>query len=220
MVLDEGSRAATTFAVESFGPDELGEGTGATAATLADEAQVPDNDLMAALARGDDDALVALIRRYERPLTCWLARLVNDADRARDLAQETFIRVYRHARAYRTSARFATWLFHIARNVARDELRTRRRRVNVSGDDEAAEVRGATESRLHARLEMRETILRALADLSPRDRALVLLRDLDGLSYDEVAERVGLPIGTVKSGLSRARRRFRECFLEIEAHAA
>ena len=189
-------------------------------AASASHRALADNDLMAAVARGDERALAEIIERYERPLVAYVARIVNDSERARDLAQETFLRIFRHARAYRTSARFATWLFHIARNVARDELRARRRRVTLSREDEAAEAEHANDGGFFARIEMRETILRALEDLSPRDRALVLLRDLEGLSYDEVAEKVGLPLGTVKSGLSRARRRFRESYLTIEGRAA
>jgi RNA polymerase sigma-70 factor (ECF subfamily) len=189
-------------------------------AASASHRALADNDLMAAVARGDERALAEIIERYERPLVAYVARIVNDSERARDLAQETFLRIFRHARAYRTSARFATWLFHIARNVARDELRARRRRVTLSREDEAAEAEHANDGGFFERIEMRETILRALDDLSPRDRALVLLRDLEGLSYDEVAEKVGLPLGTVKSGLSRARRRFRESYLTLEGRAA
>jgi RNA polymerase sigma-70 factor (ECF subfamily) len=184
---------------------------------VVDHEGLSDNELMARFASGEEASLAELVRRYQRPLVAYLARIVNDAERARDLAQETFIRIARHAGSYRTSARFATWLFHIGRNVARDELRARRRRVSVAGDDEAADIEGAVGAGFYGRLEMREAILRALEELSPRDRALVLLRDMEGLSYEEVAEQVGLPLGTVKSGLSRARRRFRESFLSVAA---
>lgn len=183
--------------------------------------RLSDNELMADVGRGDERALAEILRRYQRPLVLYIGRILNDVERARDMAQETFFRIFRHARSYRTSARFATWLYHIARNIARDELRARRRRVILAtSSDDAVESESEPFRDLSERLEMREAILHALADLSPRDRALVVLRDLEGFSYDEVAERVGLPIGTVKSGLSRARRRFRESFLSLEGQAA
>jgi RNA polymerase sigma-70 factor (ECF subfamily) len=185
---------------------------------VRDYRQLSDNDCMGALGTGDELGLSEIIRRYQFPLTRYLARIVNDAERARDLAQETFFKIFRHRAAYRTSARFATWLFHIARNVARDELRARRRRINVSaGNDSAEHDPASSEGDVLQNLEMKEVVVRALEQLSARDRALIILRDVDGLSYEEVATKVKLPVGTVKSGLNRARRRFRDCFEGFEA---
>jgi RNA polymerase sigma-70 factor (ECF subfamily) len=177
-----------------------------------DYRQLSDNDCMGELGRGDERGLVEIMRRYQWPLVRYLARIVNDAERARDLAQETFFKIFKHRSAYRTSARFATWLFHIARNVARDELRARRRRISVAaGTAESNDWEEASdEGGIPHQVEMREVVVRALEQLSARDRALILLRDVDGLSYEEVARKVRLPVGTVKSGLNRARRRFRE----------
>ncbi len=176
-----------------------------------DYRHLSDNDCMGVLGTGDERGLAEIMRRYQWPLVRYLARIVNDVERARDLAQETFFKIFRHRAAYRTSARFATWLFHIARNVARDELRARRRRISVNPGGESAEWEEASETgEVEERFEMREVVVRALEQLSARDRALILLRDVDGLSYEEVARKVRLPVGTVKSGLNRARRRFRE----------
>jgi RNA polymerase sigma-70 factor (ECF subfamily) len=169
-----------------------------------------DNDCMGAFGTGDERGLSEIVRRYQSPLTRYLTRIVNDAERARDLTQETFLKIFRHRSAYRTTARFATWLFHIARNVARDELRARRRRISAGSDSET-EV-PSVDGDPCEQVETREVVKRALDQLSARDRALIVLRDVDGLSYEEVADKVGLPVGTVKSGLNRARRRFRECF--------
>src|SRR5271155_2468753 len=108
---------------------------------------------MGALGTGDERGLAEIMRRYQWPLVRYLARIVNDVERARDLAQETFFKIFKHRSAYRTSARFATWLFHIARNVARDELRARRRRISLNPRsehcewDEASEV-GEVEERV------------------------------------------------------------------------
>src|SRR2546430_17423771 len=89
---------------------------------------------MGELGRGDERGLAEIMRRYQSPLVRYLARIVNDAERARDLAQETFFKIFKHRSAYRTSARFATWLFHIARNVARDELRSRRQKISIAAN--------------------------------------------------------------------------------------
>jgi RNA polymerase sigma-70 factor (ECF subfamily) len=185
---------------------------------VADYRQLSDNDCMGALGTGDERGLAEIMRRYQWPLVRYLARIVNDAERARDLAQETFWKIFKHRSAYRTSARFATWLFHIARNVARDELRARRRRVSLASGSESGEWEEASEvgGPVSEQLETREVVVRALEKLSARDRALIILRDVDGLSYEEVARKVRMPVGTVKSGLNRARRRFREHYEVFE----
>lgn len=167
-----------------------------------------DDDLMLALGRGNGDGLTELVRRYQGPLVGYLTGIVNDAERARDLSQETFLRVFRHAARYRTHSRFATWLYHIARNVARDELRTRQRRPHLCSSEEGLADATSRAPDVPEQLEQRELVLRALAQLCARDRELVVLRDLEARSYEEIAERLGMRLGTVKSGLSRARQRF------------
>jgi RNA polymerase sigma-70 factor (ECF subfamily) len=157
--------------------------------------------------------------RYERPLVGYLTGILGDVERARDLAQETFLRVYRHAKGYRTHSRFTTWLYHIARNVARDELRTRRRRP-VFAHGEGAERRlheapGSTPA-IGDALACKEVVRRILGQLSERDRTLLVLRDVRGHSYEEIAGQTGLALGTVKSGLSRARARFADAFQELD----
>ena len=101
------------------------------AAGLTLSASTSDDELMLALGEGNHEGLTELIRRHQSPLVGYLTGIVNDGERARDLAQETFLRVFRHAAGYRTHSRFTTWLYHIARNVARDELRTRKRRPQL-----------------------------------------------------------------------------------------
>lgn len=190
--------------VEGYAIGAAGAGGGAAAVAASS-----DDQLMAALGRGDAAGLAELVRRHEAPLTGYLAGIVRDAERARDLAQETFLRIVRSAARYRPTARFSTWLYHIARNVARDELRTRRRRPRLHGAEEQALDATPAQQVDHARaLADREVVVRALAALSARDRDLLLLRDAEGRSYEEIAERTGLALGTVKSGLNRARARF------------
>lgn len=178
--------------------------------TVMTEVLRTDDELMASLGSGDGSSLTELVQRYQAPLVGYLTGIVNDAERARDLAQETFLKIYRHAAVYRTTSRFTTWLFHIARNVARDELRSRRRRPQLcSAEEQVIDATPAHES-LSDTVERREVVLRALGQLAARDRVLIILRDLQGCSYEEIAERTGLALGTVKSGLNRARQRFGE----------
>ncbi len=176
-----------------------------------------DDQLMASLGAGDGSSLAELVRRYQGPLVGYLAGIINDAERARDLAQETFLRIYRHAALYRTSSRFTTWLFHIARNVARDELRSRRRRPQFAtpSDEQGIDAAPSSTGPLAERVEQREVVLRALGELAERDRVLIILRDVRGCSYEEIAERTGMQLGTVKSGLNRARARFAERFARL-----
>jgi len=171
-----------------------------------------DDELMLALGAGDESSLGELIRRYQRPLVGYLTGIVNDGERARDLTQEAFLRIYRHAAGYRTSSRFTTWLYHIARNLARDELRSRKRRPHFCSVDERGIDDTPAAGNVAEAVERREAVLRALSELSPRDRQLIVLRDLESRSYEEIARRTRLPLGTVKSGLSRARQRFAERF--------
>lgn len=174
-----------------------------------------DDDLMQALGQGEQDGLTELVRRYQGPLVGYLTGIVKDAERARDLSQETFLRVFRHAERYRTSSRFTTWLYHIARNVARDELRTRQRRPQLCANEEGLAGAPAHDPSHPERLAQRELVLRALGELPERDRQLIVLRDLESRSYEEIAERLDLRLGTVKSGLSRARQRFAEQFAQL-----
>lgn len=180
------------------------------------EALRTDDELMASLGRGDGSSLTELVQRYQAPLVGYLTGIINDAERARDLAQETFLKIYRHAALYRTTSRFTTWLFHIARNVARDELRSRRRRPQLcSAEEQVIDATPAHES-MSDTVERREVVQRALGQLAARDRVLIVLRDLQGCSYEEIAERTGLALGTVKSGLNRARQRFGEKVADVD----
>ncbi|MGE0711494.1 MAG: RNA polymerase sigma factor [Planctomycetota bacterium] len=178
--------------------------------TFGDSASaLSDDDLMQALGRGDEGGLAELIRRHQSSLVGYLTGIVNDAERARDLSQETFLRVFRHAAGYRTSSRFTTWLYHIARNVARDELRTRKRRPQLcTGSEQGLLEAPSSAPAVADRVAQREAVLAALSGLSERDRKLIVMRDLEARSYEEIAEATGMCLGTVKSGLSRARARF------------
>lgn len=173
-----------------------------------------DTELMIELGDGNEDGLEEIVRRYQRPLIGYLSKLVHDRERARDLSQETFLRIFRHAAGYRTTTRFTTWLYHIARNLARDELRARRRRPVMTSDEVA---RSESQDSEQANTDLREQVVTVLKRLSARDRRLLVMRDLKGFSYEEISCQTGLALGTVKSGLNRARARFRDHYEVLNA---
>ena len=160
---------------------------------------------MAAAVGGDDRALDALLRRHPARVWAICRRLAgNDADAA-DATQEALITVVRRLDRFDGRSRFTTWLYRVVTNACLDELRRRGRR-SVPVDDEvlAGESAGG-EPDLDAVVADRLDVDRALAHLSPEFRAPVVLRDLCGLDYAEIAEVLGLPDGTVRSRISRGR---------------
>lgn len=186
-----------------------------------------DGELMARVAAGDADAFEPIVERYQRRLFGYFLSLVDDPAAAADLAQDTFLRAYRAAGRYRDEGRFEAWLFRIAANLVRsDRRRAARRGPHVSLD---AVSPGASESRGAApalrdggvdaagaapdvsawRSEVRDALQRALPRVPLPFRQAVLLRDLEGWSYREIAEMLGVEEGTVKSRAHRGRQRLR-----------
>lgn len=173
---------------------------------LADEA------LIELALDGDEDAYGVLVRRYQRRLTAFLGQLVGDLELARELSQEAFIRAWSALDRFDPRYRFSTWLFRIAHNLGIDQLR-RKRLQTVSlyrsdGDGEELEVviadlekdpLGHLENRALA-----DEMRRAIDQLRPEYRELVLLRHFAGLSYQEIADFKDMPLGTVKNKLFRA----------------
>jgi RNA polymerase sigma-70 factor (ECF subfamily) len=180
-----------------------------------------DEDLMLALKHGDEGAFGELMRRHRGRIVNFVNRLIGDRDRAEDLAQEVFLRVYRHAGTYRVTARFTTWLYTIASNLGKNELRNRARRRNVSVEDTPRELRqedyhlGTREDFLSperiSELNDRQRKVRYAIDTLPEHfRMMLVLRDLEGFSYEEIASMQDLPLGTVKSRINRARLEFKK----------
>ncbi len=179
-----------------------------------------DEDLMLALKHGDEAAFAELMRRHRGPIVNYVNRLITDRDRAEDLAQEVFLRVYRHAGTYRVTARFTTWLYTIASNLGKNELRNRARRRNVSVEDAPRELQqedyhlGTREDLLApdrvADLNDRQRKVRlAIGSLPDHFRMMLVLRDIEGFAYEEIASMLDLPLGTVKSRINRARLEFK-----------
>ncbi len=180
-----------------------------------------DEDLMLALKHGDEAAFAELMRRHRGPIVNFVNRLIGDRDRAEDLAQEVFLRVYRHAGTYRVTARFTTWLYTIASNLGKNELRNRARRRNVSVEDTPRELKqddyhlGTREDFLApdriTELNDRQRKVRYAIDSLPEHfRLMLVLRDIEGFAYEEIASMLELPLGTVKSRINRARMEFKK----------
>jgi RNA polymerase sigma-70 factor (ECF subfamily) len=193
-----------------------------------DLANLPDADLVSLAQEGREAAFRELIRRYERPVFSLIFRMVRDRETAEDLAQDTFIKVLNHIDRYRPEFKLSSWLFKIANNVAIDHLRKRQiETVSIDGSPHAmsaAEIE-ATSFEVAARqetaleeLESRElgsAIERAIAALRPEYRACIMLRHVEGRSYEEIAATLDLPLGTVKTYIHRARHQLRDA-LEAE----
>lgn len=184
---------------------------------------LPDADVVALAQQGRDSAFRELVRRYERPVFSLVYRMVRDRELAEDLAQDTFIKVLNHIDRYRPEFKFSSWLFKIANNVAIDHLRRRQlETVSIDGSPHALtadaieatsfDVVGEQESALDE-LEARElgtAIERAIAKLRPEYRSCIMLRHVEGRSYEEIAATLDLPLGTVKTYIHRARHELRD----------
>ncbi|HPS80154.1 MAG TPA: sigma-70 family RNA polymerase sigma factor [Thermoanaerobaculaceae bacterium] len=174
-----------------------------------------DEDLMDRVARDDERAFTELVRRFQGRVINLVSRVLNDRECADDLTQEVFVRVYVHRRNYRHGSKFSTWLFTIAANLAKNEIRRRVRKRNWFSLDALQEVvkDGAmqfadpTEGRESSleREQLQTAVGRAIATVPEKYRLALVLRDIEGLPYEDIAQVLGIPGGTVRSRINRAR---------------
>ena len=174
-----------------------------------------DEDLMARVGEDDERAFSELVRRFQGRVMNLVSRVLNDRECGDDITQEVFVRVFQHRRNYRRGAKFSTWLFTIAANLAKNEIRRRVRRRNWFSlnalqevlKDSAIQLADPTEGR-ESRMEreqLQEAMGRAIATVPEKYRLALVLRDIDGLTYEEIAQVLGIPGGTVRSRINRAR---------------
>lgn len=179
-----------------------------------------DRELVASAARDLDGSFEELVRRYQRPISAYVYRMVGDYEAALDLTQEIFIKVYGSLSRYRPEFKFSTWLYKIAHNAAIDHLRrnTGRERSLINGTasdnyDLPIESQGLSPEQQSERRERRTEIESVVRSLPTAYRELVLLRHSQDLTYEEIVDVTGLPLGTVKNRLFRAREMMRQQFL-------
>jgi RNA polymerase sigma-70 factor (ECF subfamily) len=171
-----------------------------------------DEDLIERFQKGDLYAFDLIVKRYKDQLLNFIYRFVGSQEEAEDIVQETFLRVYRKRKAYKRIAKFSTWIYTIAGNLARTELRRRKRRKLFSVTDMGYEDRdyeisdeGYNPENQVDGIIQEEIIQKEINDLSPKFREVIILRDVQELSYEEISKIIDVPIGTVKSRVNRGR---------------
>lgn len=184
--------------------------------------EMDDHALLEATRTGDELAFQEIVRRYRNLITNFVYRMLNDYDRAVDLAQETFVRVYMSADRYQANYSFSTYIYRIASNLAISELRQRKRRRMVpiptfysdrDGDEVEIDLPDSRQVRADEAMiedERKQAVARAISSLPEKYRTVVVLRDIEGKSYEEISAVLRLSDGTVKSRINRARNLLKE----------
>jgi len=178
---------------------------------------------------GDTDAFGQIVERYQSKVYNLALRMTGNPEDALDMAQESFLRAFRSLKTFKGDSSFSTWLYRIANNIVLDELRKRRRRplvvistdAFVAGDEgehplEFSGPKSLQPEEQVVRAERRQEIEQALQAISPEHRHILLLRDVEGFSYEEIADMLSINVGTVKSRLNRARLSLRERLIYAE----
>jgi RNA polymerase sigma-70 factor, ECF subfamily len=185
--------------------------------------ELTDEQLFRCYTDGDADVFRILVERYEPRIQGFLRKRLNDEERVEDLTQDTFLRIHRARESYDPSRKFSTWIHTIANNLLKNEFRNRSRRRETTFSDLRPETsttgapsrplefeaRGADPEREAYRSELREAIDTAIERMDEHHRVPFVMREVEDLSYEEIAEAIGIPVGTVKSRLNRARNAFR-----------
>ncbi|MCK4412128.1 MAG: sigma-70 family RNA polymerase sigma factor [Candidatus Eisenbacteria sp.] len=176
---------------------------------------LPDEELMERIVAGNELAFELLVKRYQAKITNLVHRFIYDRERAVEIAQEVFLRVFLHRKRYRRSGRFSTWIYTIAVNLAKNELRRKARLRGVTSLDGLVEATGDSGAfladkqpgpdRRAQQHQIEETVMGAIQQLPPKYREVILLRDIQQLTYEEIEQVLIIPGGTVRSRINRAR---------------
>ncbi|HPC35204.1 MAG TPA: sigma-70 family RNA polymerase sigma factor [Candidatus Marinimicrobia bacterium] len=183
------------------------------------EFQLTDEELISRFQAGDEGAFEEIVNRYADRLLNFAYRFVLDREEAEDIVQDTFLKVYQNRHAYREIAKFSTWIYTITGNLAKTILRKRRNRKlfpfsRTVSEDENKEVEYPSterlpDTKLEGEIEER-MIQQAIIKLPEHFRTVIILRDIQDLSYEEISNIIDAPLGTVKSRINRARLRLQE----------
>ena len=171
-----------------------------------------DEQLIGRFQAGDEGAYVELVNRYKDRLFNFVVQFLGDVEQAEDVVQDTMIRLYEKKHYYREIAKFSTWIYTIARNLANTELRKRKRRKTtylsqMSKEERQYEIpaiQDDVDQSLHNEF-IQDRIKSAISKLPEHYKMVIILRDIQELSYDDISNIVGVPLGTIKSRINRAR---------------
>ena len=181
--------------------------------------ELDDGHVVGRHLEGDPQAFGTLVDRYQTRLLNFINRTIGDRERAEDLVQEVFIRVFRHIHRFDQTRKFSTWIYTIASNLAKNELRNRSRnplvlfqtiKRNWDADHRPLQFEDTTArpDDLYRKRFLKELVEKAVEELPEHHRIVFVLRELEGKTYEEIAEITGCNLGTVKSRLNRARNNF------------
>ncbi|MBN1164291.1 MAG: sigma-70 family RNA polymerase sigma factor [Candidatus Krumholzibacteriota bacterium] len=182
--------------------------------------ELTDEDLILQVQEGHNKAFDVLVGRYKNRLYAYLFRLLGNESEAEEFAQETFVRAYIHADKYKTIAKFSTWLYTIATNLVRNRIRNIKRRpkmISMWSEEQGSDTGKWVEIKDEApspedsmdRQRLNELIQNAIDEIPAKYRPSFILREINGLSYEEIAASTGLKLGTVRSRINRGRTHFK-----------
>ncbi len=189
---------------------------------MTDDFRYTDEELIARFQDGDEQAYVELVNRYRDRLITFVYRFVNDMEKAEDIVQDTMMKLYTHRHFYRNIAKFSTWIYTIAGNLAKTELRRKKRHKvtnlsHMSRDEreyQLPSVEPETGDTVQGHFAEKQ-IQKAIQELPLHFRTVVILRDIQELSYEEISKIVDVPLGTVKSRINRARLQLQQALKEF-----
>lgn len=189
--------------------------------------ELMDIQLVELSQKGDHCAFSQLVSRYQKKIFSLCLRLLNDFEEARDMTQETFVKAFKHIKTFRKEAQFSTWLYYIALNTCRNKRRSWKGRPNTISVDETIEMEDnqmqreiedkscPNPMRVAECAELQQRVQSALNTLSTEHKEVIVMRDIQGLTYEEIADSLRCNLGTVKSRISRARLLLKDTLKEV-----